>query len=108
MLNQPMSSPMMNTMFGFFPDAVDAASAVAASAPARASSTSLATPSEQHEGSSAPRPVAPVSAAACRAAGVATPARDAGVMSLVAAATPSTAPSPTHASDRKDPVFMSV
>ena len=99
MLNQPMSSPMMKTMFGFFPDEVGAALAAAVAAPAWASSTFLATPSEQQEGFSAPWPVAPVSAAACRAAGVATSARDEGVKSLVAATKPSIAPSPTHASD---------
>src|SRR5262249_13170698 len=99
MLNQPTSSPIMKTMFGFFPDEVDAALAAVVSPPPRASNTVLVTPSEQPEGRSTPRSVAPVSAADGRTAGVAAPARDEGARSLVAATTPSNAPSPTHASD---------
>src|SRR3954471_351635 len=101
MLNQPMSSPMMKTMFGFFPDDGGRFLALAGvvSATACASNRFLATPSEQQEGSSAPWRAAPHSAAAGRVAGVATPARVKGVNSLVAATKPSIAPSPTHASD---------
>src|SRR3954469_20137487 len=99
MLNQPTSSPMMKTTFGFFPDEDGAALAPVVSAPACASNPSLTTPSEQQKGSSTPRSVTPVSATTSRAAGVATPARDGGVRSLVAATKPSIAPRPTHASD---------
>src|SRR6266478_4549796 len=107
MLNQPRSSPMMKTMFGFFADDVDAALAVVVTAPACASSTFLAIPSEQQEGLSAPWSVTPVPAAAGRAAGVAVSARDKGLKSFVAATKPSIAPNPTHASDWIDPIFMS-
>src|SRR4051794_508447 len=99
MLNQPTSSPMMKTMFGFFPDEVDAALAVVVSAPACASSTFRTAPSEPHEDLSTPRSDTPVSAAAVRTGGVAAPARDNGAKSYVAAINPSIAPSPTQASD---------
>src|SRR5438045_2486249 len=98
MLNQPTSSPMMTTMFGFFPDEVGAALALAVSAPACASRTFLAPRSEQQVGLSTPWPVAPVPSPACRVAGVAPSTRDAGLKSLVAARKPSIVPSPTHAS----------
>src|SRR5215213_484206 len=98
MLNQPMSSPMMKTMLGFFPDdETFLALAAGVCAPACASNTFLATPSEQQGALPAPWPAAPISPAACRVAGVATPAHVKGVSSLVAARKPSIAPSPTHA-----------
>src|SRR5262245_10378447 len=101
MLNQPTSSPMMKTMFGLFPDEAAPAPAptfvVAFSARAAcASSTFLATPSEQQDGVPTHGSATPASSAACRAAGVATPACDTRVTPLVAARKPSIAPSPKH------------
>src|SRR3954453_4422957 len=97
MLNQPTSSPMMKTMFGFFPDELGAALALAVSAPACASLTFLATPPGWRDGSSTPWPVAPVPAPACRVAGVGPSARDEGLKPFVAAMKPSIVPSPTQA-----------
>jgi hypothetical protein len=88
---------MMKTMFGFFPDDVEAVLARVVSAPAWASNTFLADPSEQQERLSTARLVAPAPAPFCRAAGVAPSARDAGLKSLAAATKPSTVPSPTQA-----------
>ena len=99
MFQMPTSSPMMTTMFGFFPDDVDAAPVVVASTPARASNTFLATPSEQAAGRLACVSVVGASSTTCRVGGVAPSARAGGATPLVAARKPSTAPSPTHASD---------
>ena len=90
---------MMKTMFGFFPDAVDAAPAVVVSTPARASNTFLVTPSEQEACWLAPGSVVCVSLMACRAPDGLPSARTGGATPLVAAKKPSIAPSPTHASD---------
>src|SRR3954451_11567558 len=97
MFQMPTSSPMMTTMFGFFPDEVDPTLASAVPAPACARSTSLAPPLEQQEGGSTPWPVEPVPAPACRDAGVAPSARDEGLKSRLAAMKPSIVPSPTQA-----------
>ena len=99
MLNQPMSSPMMKTMLGFFAGEACVAVAVVGSASARASSVFLAIPSEQDERSSGAGPVWLFGAAIPRAALEASSARDQELKSLVAAMKPSIVPSPTHASD---------
>src|SRR4051812_49377881 len=101
MLNQPMSSPMMNTMFGFF--AAEAGSALGAdvvvTAPAWARSRPFPTPSVQQLVSAPPAATVPTLATGCRDADGDSPACKDGLMFLVAATKPSNAPSPANASD---------